>query len=39
MQLNFSMLTPKSDQHLISPHNIIPKLYILVTRRKKIITK
>lgn len=30
MQLNFSMLTPKSDQHLISPHNIIPKSYIKV---------
>ena len=31
-------LTPKSDQHLISPYNIIPKSYIRVTRINFMIT-
>ena len=35
-----NLLTPKSDQHLISPNNITPESHIYVTRRKEmIITK
>ena len=30
-------LTPKSDQHLISPDNITPKSNIRVTRQKEMI--
>ena len=30
-------LTFKSDQHLISPHNITPESYIKVTRIKEMI--
>ena len=31
-------LTPNSDQHLISPHNITPEAHIQVTRIKEMIT-
>ena len=31
-------LTPKSDQHLIFPHNITPKSNIKVMRIKEMIT-
>ena len=31
-------LTPKSDQHLISPYNIIPESHIKATRIKEMIT-
>ena len=31
-------VTPKSDQHLISPYNINPELHIKVTRIRKMIT-
>ena len=31
-------LTPKSDQHLISPYNITPDLHIKVTRIQEVIT-
>ena len=31
-------LTPKSDQHLISPYNITPDLHIKVTRIQEMIT-
>ena len=31
-------LTPKSDQHLISPYNITPESNIKVTRVKQMIT-
>ena len=34
----FNPLTPKSDQHLISPHNITPELHIKVLRIKEMIT-
>ena len=34
---HFNLLTPKSDQHLISPDNITPKSNIRVTRQKEII--
>ena len=30
-------LTPKSDQHLISPYNITPESRIKVTRKKEMI--
>ena len=33
----FNPLTPKSDQHLISPDNITPESNIRVTRKKKMI--
>ena len=32
-------LTPKSDQHLISPYNITTKSHINVTRIKEMITR
>ena len=32
-------LKPKSDQHLISPYNIFPELYIKVMRIKKMVTR
>ena len=31
-------LTPESDQHLLSPHNITPESHIRVTRIKRMIT-
>ena len=31
-------LTPRGDQHLISPYNITPEWHIMVTRIKEIIT-
>ena len=34
-----NLLTPKSDQHLISPYNIIPESHIKVMRIKEMITK
>ena len=34
----FNPLTPKSDQHLISPYSIIPESNIKVTRIKEMIT-
>ena len=34
----FNLLTPKSDQHLISPYNIILESNIKVTRIKEMIT-
>ena len=30
---------PKSDQHLLSPHNIMPESHIKVMRIKEMITK
>ena len=33
----FNPLTPKSDQHLISPDNITPESNIRVTRKKEMI--
>ena len=32
-------LTPKSDQHLISPYNITPESHIKVKRIKEMINK
>ena len=31
-------LTPRGDQHLISPYNITPEWHIMVMRIKEIIT-
>ena len=35
-RVNF--LPPKSDKHLISPHNITPESHIKVSRIKEMIT-
>ena len=34
----FNPLTPKSDQHLISPYNVIPESNIKVMKVKEMIT-
>ena len=36
--LRMNPSTPKSDKHLISPHNISPEFHIKVTRIKEMIT-
>ena len=33
-----NLLKPESDQHLISPYTITPKLHMKVTRIRKMIT-
>ena len=36
--ININPVTPESDQHLISPYNIIPESHIEVMRMKEMIT-
>ena len=36
--IELNPMAPKSDKHLISPHNITPKSLIRVTRIKEMIT-
>ena len=36
--IELNPMAPKSDYHLISPHNITPKSLIKVTRIKEMIT-
>ena len=36
--LSSNPLTPRSDQHLISPYNITPESHIKVMRIKEVIT-
>ena len=35
----FNPVTPKSEQHLISPYNITPELHMKVVRKEKMITR